>query len=189
MKIVLIGLGQQSQTEIIPAILDNLKIYEVIAICDKDINNINLVASIFPKAKTYTDYKNIINLEKGIDAAIISLPHYLYQDVMKECIKNNLNIFKEKPLSKNFKEADSISRAALKHKIKIYTVTKRNFYQSYIRAKELLPKLGKIYQYTAKHFVTGGNIHEGWKSNFREAGGGVVINLAYHLLDILISYR
>ena len=187
-KVGLIGLGQQMECDLTPAVLNSKGIYDVIAICDKEPEKINIAAKSFPNAKAYLDYKELIRSEKELDFVIISLPHYLHFEVTRECIKNGVAVFKEKPLTKSISEANKIVKEAINKKIHVYTITKRNFYQSYKRAKELLSELGHIYQYTAKHFVTGGNIHEGWKSTFAESGGGVVINLAYHLLDILISF-
>ncbi len=56
-KVGLIGLGAQMQCEIIPALMLSNDTFEIVAICDKEIENINLVKSFFTKANIYTDYK------------------------------------------------------------------------------------------------------------------------------------
>lgn len=187
-KIGLIGLGQQMQCELVPALLKHNNVYEVVAICDTNRENIEIIKTYFPKASTYTDYRELLNIEMQIRDVIVCLPHYLYIEVVTECLVKGFNVFKEKPLAKNFKESKEIFRISKTHGKKVYTVTKRDFYPAYIRGKELLKELGEIYQYVAKHYVTGGNIHEGWKSNKFKSGGGAVINLGYHLLKVLIDY-
>jgi hypothetical protein len=54
--------------------------------------------------------------------------------------------------------------------LSIFTVTKRNYYDSYQDGFQYLQRIGNIYQYIARHFVTGGNIHYGWRSTFKDAG-------------------
>ncbi len=187
-KIALIGLGQQMQCELVPALLSLSDMYKVVAICDTDSDNINIVKDKFPNVRIYADYEELLDKEMQIKDIVVSLPHYLYSKVVKKCLDKGLNIFKEKPLAKDFNESiEILQNAKIKQKT-VYTVTKRDFYPVYIRGKELLEELGTIYQYTAKHYVTGGNIHEGWKSNKFQSGGGAVINLGYHLLKVLIDY-
>lgn len=187
-NIALIGLGQQMQCELVPALLNTQNIYKITAICDTNPENIKIIKANFPYANSYTDYKELLGQEKDIKDVIVCLPHYLYRKVVGECLDRGLNVFKEKPLSKDLKESQEIYEKAIEKNKIVYTVTKRDFYPAYKRGKQLLKDLGKIYQYTAKHYVTGGNLHEGWKSNSFQSGGGAVINLGYHLLNVLIEY-
>lgn len=187
-NIAIIGLGQQTQQEIIPALLQCKDLFSVVAICDPQIDQISLVHPLFPESKIYTNYIDLLNGERRIDNIVISVPHIHYFEIVKESLIRGIDIFKEKPLSHNIVEAKELYKLSEKKRLSIFTITKRNYYQSYKEGHEYLKRIGKIYQYIAKHFVTGGNIHYGWRSTFKDAGGGVLINLGYHLIDILIQY-
>jgi len=196
-KIAIIGLGGQSRSELIPALIKLSNKCQVVALCDTNAAFVKESLSLLPNAnsiKIYSDYSELfsaINAGKfHLDGVVLAVPHFLYSDIITKAITNNIAIFKEKPFALNIKEAKKLNDLALKNNVQIYTVTKRQFFQSYVKGLDLLKKglIGTPYMYCAQNYIPHGNLYEGWRSSLKKAGGGVFIDMGYHLLDILIRY-
>lgn len=196
-KVAIIGLGGQSRSELIPALIKLSDKCQIVALCDTNATLLKESISLLPHADSIQIYSNysefFLAMNAGkfhLDGVILAVPHFLYSDIITKAITNNIAVFKEKPFALNITEAKKLNDLALKHNVQIYTVTKRQFFQSYIKGLELLKKglIGIPYMYCAQNYIPNGNLYEGWRSSLKKAGGGVFIDMGYHLLDILIRY-
>lgn len=196
-KIAIIGLGGQSRSELIPALLKLKDTCEIVAICDVNQEFIDLSRELLPNKEevlVFKDYKNVFAHigQDGfsLDGVVLSVPHFLYAEIIELAVNKGVAVFKEKPFALNLDEAQRLSTLALKEGVQIYTVTKRQFYPSYIMGLEQLQNgiIGPAYMYSARHFIPHGNLYEGWRSSVQAAGGGALIDMGYHLLDVILRY-
>lgn len=197
-KLAIIGLGGQARSELIPALLELADKCEITAICDINQEFVDLTKEILPnpdQVKVYKDYKDLfaeIDKEDNfyLDGVVLSVPHFLYKEIIELAIAKDVAVFKEKPFALNLEEAKELSTLAMKENVQIYTVTKRQFYPSYSKGFELLHDgvIGTPYMYSARHFIPHGNLYEGWRSTIQAAGGGALIDMGYHLLDVIMRY-
>lgn len=195
-KVALIGLGIQCKTELTPAILNLEGLVDVVAVCDT--NKDSVIAELkmlpFSDIKTYRDYNTLfqdtLSGKLALDAVVVSVPHHIYGDIVEKAISANVMVFKEKPFAHDLKEAKKISHQSIKEHVQIYTVTKRQFYPSYTKGLQLLREgaIGTPYMYNVRHFIPHGNLYQGWRSTIDVSGGGVFMDMGYHLLDVLIRY-
>ncbi|MBU0978911.1 MAG: Gfo/Idh/MocA family oxidoreductase [Patescibacteria group bacterium] len=197
-QLAVIGLGGQTQGELIPAALKLSSKCQITAICDINYDFVKqsqkLLAGQESPVEVFQNYEKLFKqVDVGklkVDGIIACLPHFLYADVTKKALVRGIMVFKEKPFAINLAEAKKISALALKENVQIYTVTKRQFYPSYKKGLVLLREgaIGSPYLYSARHFIPHGNIYEGWRSNSEAAGGGVLIDMGYHLLEVILRY-
>lgn len=194
MKIAIIGLGYQTRDELIPA-LAKVHDEQEWVLCDIKQEFIDAAVEQASELgiphQTYNRYGDIFRqVSDSLDAVVVSLPHFLYGDVTLRALDYGIPVFKEKPLAHNLKEAREIGRQAFRKNIPVYTVTKRQFYSSYNAAEELIRKghIGRPYMYSARHFIPHGNLYTGWRSTYEAAGGGVFLDMGYHLLDVIMRY-
>jgi len=196
-QLAVIGLGGQARSELIPALLKLSDQCEIAAICDVNEDFIKLTQELLPnskKVKVFKDYKNLFAAIDGknfaLDGVILSVPHFLYKEIIELAISKNVAVFKEKPFALNLEEAKHLATLAMKEGVQIYTVTKRQFYPSYALGLKLLHEgvIGTPYMYSARHFIPHGNLYEGWRSTIQAAGGGALIDMGYHLLDVIVRY-
>ena len=197
-KLAIVGLGVQSRDELIPMLLKLADRCEIVSICDINEEFIRLTKEIIPHANQLTvhkDYQQLfadIGNKNGLhlDGVILSIPHFLYSDTVELAITKGVPVFKEKPFALNLTEAKKLSTLAIKEGVQIYTVTKRQFYKSYSKGRQLLTDgvIGTPYMYSARHFIPHGNLYTGWRSINQSAGGGVLIDMGYHLLDVILRY-
>ena len=100
MKAAIVGFGTISIVHI-DAIASNPGM-ELVAICDI---NEDLAAKVPAGVKFYTDYKKMAEEVKP-DVIRNLLPHYLHYPVTKELVEMGFNVFCEKPIALNTKEAE-----------------------------------------------------------------------------------
>jgi len=186
-QVALIGLGKQMQSELIPAVLLCADLCTVTALCDIDQIKLDQTSKLFPAARTFINYHTLIDTSP-VDVVIVCVPHYLHFPIVSYANSHGISSFKEKPFALNLAQAKQLKTLYKQTGVSVYTVTKRRFFQSYITGKRHLKELGSLYRYAARHFLSSGSLQEGWRSNPKEAGGGVLFDLGYHLVDTLRDY-
>lgn len=196
-RLAIIGLGGQTQSELIPALLRLEKQCEITALCDLNQEFISQCKDLLHpthSVHSFSDYKKLFTAvdsgELELNGVILSVPHFLYAEITELAVARGIAVFKEKPFALNLEEAKKLGSLALKEGVQIYTVTKRQFYPSYAMGLQLLQDgvIGNPYMYSARHFIPHGNLYEGWRSSVQAAGGGALIDMGYHLLDVILRY-
>jgi predicted dehydrogenase len=131
--------------------------------------------------KIYSNWKNLI-LDKKIDAIAIAVPPILHKNILKFAIKNNKNIFCEKPLTSSFKEASLICNLIKKKKIshmvnyEFANIDAFNFFKRKISHNI---KINKIY---LNWFINMNKRPDNsWKENHSK-GGGIFFNYICHAI-------
>lgn len=186
LQTALIGCGNQMVSELLPALKSKPDLFEVVAACDPIPSN--LTALNLPEILTFAEYHQLLSkLGPQLDLVVISVPHFLHFPIAAEALRQQVMVIKEKPLAATLPQAFALTTIAREHQTKLWVLTKRQYYPSYARLAEFLPLVGQVYQYTAIHTLPHGNIYQGWRSQPEQAGGGVLLDLGYHLLDILVS--
>ncbi|HEY0072749.1 MAG TPA: Gfo/Idh/MocA family oxidoreductase [Abditibacteriaceae bacterium] len=160
---------------------------QIVALCDMNEERARQVAheqNIEPQI--YGDYREMID-KAGLDAVSIGLPNYLHAPVTIECLQAGLHVLCEKPLAMNSKEAQKIADAAAKHNRKCMVGQVSRFRADSLFFKKLIEagELGHIYYAHAvslrKKGIPG---YGGWFTNKAQSGGGPLIDIGVHLLDI-----
>ncbi len=84
----------------------------IVAICDVDAAQAAHAAKPFPSAKIYTDYREMLDAQKDIDAVMIATPDHAHAVVTMAALKMGKHVFCQKPLTHTVHEALEISKAA-----------------------------------------------------------------------------
>ncbi len=138
------------------------------------------------KVKEYTDAKEVI-ADKDIDAVSICLPTHLHLELARAALKAGKHVVLESPPGLNAKEAKQISAAAAKAgKILAYSFQRR-FGGAELAAKQAIDKgyAGEPYHAQATWMRTRGiPIGTGWYTDKSKSGGGALIDLGSHMLDV-----
>jgi len=183
-KIMIIGLGNQTRKDHIPAILQR-KDLKIVALVDKNIELLdeygnNIGAGIFD------DVASAIDATKP-DLAIVSVPHNEYFSILEILARNNIATLKEKPLAMTYEEASKIISLYKSCNTYLQICVQRRFSKLYETTRKLVESIGKIYavdvQYTLS--LTAQDMATGWRADKAISGGGAALDMGYHSIDLL----
>lgn len=86
---------------------------EVTVLCDVDAGNLAKAHEMFPKAKTYADYRVMMQeMADQIDAVVVSTPDHTHAPASMLAMENNKPVYCQKPLTHHVMEARRMRKMA-----------------------------------------------------------------------------
>ena len=161
---------------------------ELVAVCDKDPNRLEALGNEFGIPTRYSSYEQMLDDDR-IDAVSIVLPNFLHRRVAVEALQAGKHVLCEKPMALNAVEAAEMrDRAARSKRIFMMHFNFRFHHQSqwlYHRVQE--GRLGDIY-YVKTGWIRRRGIPGlgGWFTTKAHSGGGPLIDLAVHRIDLVL---
>ncbi|MCE2937267.1 MAG: Gfo/Idh/MocA family protein [Cyclobacteriaceae bacterium] len=146
--------------------------------------------------KFATDYRvatATTNMEEAIarpevDVVCISLPNHLHEEAVMLCVKHRKAVICTKPLGRNATEAKRMMEA----------VEKAGIFNGYLEDLVYTPKFIKAYESVksgalgrilwAKSRETHPGPHSDWFWDIEQAGGGAILDLGCHCVEIARTY-
>ncbi|MXP50271.1 Gfo/Idh/MocA family oxidoreductase [Pantoea sp. Eser] len=184
MKVAVIGCGNIVLKEHIPAMVSlGIKVH---ALCDISSVNIDSAQKILNyEVPAYNCYKALIEKVRP-DTLVIALPHNMYHEVLEYCSDYPLKIIKEKPFALTLTQAKIFSDYSRGKNFKIFTVCQKRYTPAYELLKNEIHESGeKISQLTIRYTIPSKNPNANWRSQFSTSGGGVWLDMGYHVVDIV----
>ena len=183
-NIILIGAAGHQGKEYFQLLKDK---YNFKALIDTDFKSLE---KIYDPNK-YLFLKDIKDLNRTIDfdIAIICLPHYLHKSITLPLISLKKTIIKEKPLAINsYDIKDYLNEMKKYSNYKLFTIVQRNFNPSFTEAWDNINLIGKIYNFSYDYDLNIEKVTNGWRAEFNKSFGGVLIDMGYHILDIILKF-
>src|SRR6185369_8975828 len=87
----------------------------IVALCDVDDDRLQAAAVHYPKAKTYNDFRKLME-QKDIDAIVVGTPDHTHAVATVAAIQSGRHVYCEKPLTRTVSEARFVTELARKHK-------------------------------------------------------------------------
>ena len=191
-RVALIGSGSRGQYHI-----HNLKTIEhaeLVAICDDYPVNLEAAHALFPGARTYSDYHELLD-QKDIDGVIIATPLGSHARITLDSLAAGKHVFCEKSMALTLDECKSVYDAYSASDRALYYCMQRMYDDKYIKGVQMI-KDGLIGE------VTGMRCH--WFRNadwrrpvpspelerkinwrlYREHSAGLMTELATHQLEV-----
>jgi predicted dehydrogenase len=138
-------------------------------------------------AKTYTDYKDLLD-DKSIDVVYVCTPNRSHSDISVAALKSGKHVMCEKPMAINSAEAAKMVKAA-KDTGKLLTIGYQSrYFPEYQYTKKFADDggLGDIYFARAKAVRRRAVPTWGVFLNEEEQGGGPLIDIGTHALDVTL---
>ena len=97
--------------------LRNLESENIVALCDVDLNFAAGTINKYPKAKVWTDFREMLEKQKDIDAVLIATPDHTHAVIAMAAIKAGKHVYCQKPLCHDMHEARMLTQAAAESKV------------------------------------------------------------------------
>jgi predicted dehydrogenase len=115
LNLAAVGAGGKGTSDIINAW--NKAANNVVALCDIDWKYAKAAAEKFPEAKRYTDYREMFDRHKDIDAVTVSTPDHTHAVITMAAMQRGWHVYVQKPLTHNIYEARQLTEAARRYKV------------------------------------------------------------------------
>ena len=156
------------------------------AICDTNSAAAEALAKEFGIAHVYTDYTEMLEKER-LDLVSICTPNYTHKEITIAALEHGACVHVEKPMTVNALEAREVLAAQARTGTNVQSGLNKRFTPSAVLLQQLLEQgyFGKIY-----HVLCGWERSSGipgtgrWFTNKAMSGGGALIDLGVHYLDL-----
>jgi len=132
LNIGMIGVAHQANYD-----LTNVTTENIVALCDVDDSYLAAAAQKFPVAKTYNDFRRLLD-QKDIDAVVVATPDHTHAVATVAALRSGRHVYCEKPLTRTLSECRIVQEAASKAKRATQIGTQIHAGGNYRRVVELL---------------------------------------------------
>lgn len=184
-KLGVIGLGSVAQLIHLPNIF-KLNNVTLSAVSEVKKNRLNLISDKFGIESRYLDYTKMLENEE-IDAVIIATPTHTHKEIAIDCMAKGKDVLVEKPLARTYNEAKEIVDASKKYKRKLMVGMNLRYRPDTMLLRSIInsSEIGEPF-YAKCGWIRSQSSEEKWFTKREEAGGGVIIDLGIHLLDLAL---
>ena len=94
-----------------------VKLANVYALCDVDTDFAAHIFKGYPKAKVYTDWRQMLEKEKSIDAVMIGTPDHNHAPIAAAFMREKKHVYVEKPMCKTIFECRKLAELAKEYDV------------------------------------------------------------------------
>lgn len=134
-RIAVIGTGSRGQYHI-HNLLD-IEHAKIVAICDDYLPNLKSASALCPEAKTYTNYKKLLE-SPDIDGVVIATPLNWHAPMVLDALSAGKNVFCEKAMALTMDECKAIYEAYQKTNKVLYFCLQQMFDEKYIKGIKMI---------------------------------------------------
>ena len=191
-RIGIVGTGAIASKHL-SAISDRPDVLSLGAVFDTNLGAAEAVAALNPRAKVFSDLDELID-SGSVDAAIVSTPHFLHFKQAMRFVKAGIPVLVEKPLVTSIEHLRLLRAAAHANGTLVVAGQMQRFDRTNVLARRWMDadpsRFGDLASFSLRSWqdITEYTEKIGlshWLLDGRLAGGGVVVSLAVHQLDVL----
>jgi len=161
LSIACIGTANRASADI-----GGVKGENIVALCDIDENYLKRAKAQFPNARTYTDYRELLDKEAAkLDAVVVATADHSHAPASIRAIRAGLHCYCEKPLTHTVHESRLIAETAKQKGVATQLGTQIHAGENYRRVVEMIQD-GVIGDVTDVHVWVG----KGWGGGERPQG-------------------
>lgn len=189
-KVGIIGCGGIMKGAHTPHYVTDKRV-KVVAVCDIIPERAEFARkTFFHDAATYTDYKELLK-DESIDFVDICTPNYLHSIIAVDALNAGKHVFCEKPDAINVEEAMKMKEAAEKNGKQLMIMRNNRYMPVSKKIKEMADDgfFGEFYAgrcgWVRRRGIPGKG---GWFTTKEQSGGGPLIDLGVHMIDLAIWF-
>lgn len=192
-RCLLIGLGRRGLDDHLTALAPPKLNVELIGVCDTDPGKEGLLQAYVAEhagcqpVKFYTSLADALD-ELEPNLAIVTTPHDTHLAIGRILLAHNIPFLKEKPFALNLDQARELAVLLERYDGNMRLCTQRHFHPLYIYGRQALLQVGMLRHFSVTYHLNANGYLTGWRSSAISAGGGALIDMGYHIVDLLIWY-
>lgn len=159
---------------------------EIVAVCDANAELAKKAEQDFPGATVYTDYNDVIARD-DIDIVSITTPNKFHSTIAIAALQKGKHVFCEKPDAINVEEARKMANIAEQQGKVLMVMRNNRFTAAAQKVKQLYNEgfFGELYAGRCGWIRTRGIPGRGgWFTTKEMSGGGPLIDLGVHMIDL-----
>ena len=164
----------------------------LVAIADPNAEALQRACATCPCELAVQDYRTVLDRPE-IDVVLVCTPHYLHHPVVCDALRAGKDVLSEKPIAINLREADDMIDLAGEKERQFFVSLNMRFEADARHIRQLVQQgdLGRIVWARAAYLgyeIKNFSNPDHWKGDLVKAGGGVLLDGGYHVVDLLNSY-
>lgn len=181
-KVGLIGCGDIGTTHL--EAWEQVPDAQVMAVCDANEERMEHVAAAYG-IEGYLSSVDMIE-ETELDAVDICVPPKWHREIALFAMEEGLHVICENPLARSASEAREIVEVAEREGMALMTAFCHRFDQPVMMVQHLLEKgtLGRLHMFRGRLGTYSEGIERRWLARRSLSGGGVLMDLGIHLIDL-----
>ena len=187
LKIGLVGVGGTAQVNHIPALM-KVEGLELVGLVDRDPEKAQRVAQKFGIPVSGDRVELLLDME-DLDAVDICTPNFLHAPIAIAALEAGKHVLCERPLARSAEEAAAMVKAAKKADRTLMCAVQHRFRADAQLLRKFVEKgdLGDVFLAKAGWLREKAEWDsDEWRRMKRESGGGVVLDLGFHMLDLAL---
>lgn len=189
LNVGIIGLGGICKWSHTPA-YQKMEHVHIAAICDSNPEKIRQYRQMFnlPDVPAFTDYHELLQMQ-GLDFVDICVPNYLHSEIAVCAMEHGLHVFCEKPDAVSVEEAMRMKKASEQYDRQLMVMRNNRHMPGSRYLKKMIEsgEMGEIYcgrcGWQRRRGIPGKG---GWFTTKAQSGGGPLIDLGVHFIDLAI---
>jgi predicted dehydrogenase len=189
-RIGIVGVGGIAKGAHIPAYLKDERV-EIVALCDIIEERAEQAREKwFPEARVYTDFRELVT-DKNVECVDICTPNFWHSRIAVAAFEAGKNVFCEKPDAVSPEEALKMKEASEKSGKLLMVMRNNRFVSGSTYLKQFIAegKAGDIYAgrcgWQRRRGIPGKG---GWFTTKELSGGGPLIDLGVHMIDLAVWF-
>lgn len=142
-----IGVGGRGRSDLAAVATES-----IVALCDVDEQRLAAAAQKHPGAKTYHDYRELLEQE-NLDAVVVATPDHHHAPATVRAMQRDLHVYCEKPLTHTVEEARRITQLAAERQLATQMGTQNHEHPGYVKLVSMLQG-GAIGDVEDVHIIT-----------------------------------
>ncbi|MFD8781631.1 Gfo/Idh/MocA family protein [Kitasatospora sp. NPDC059599] len=184
-RAAVIGLGHQACEDHLPGLLGSGRA-ELAAICDSNPDILRERQKFF-QVPAFTRPADLLDTVCP-DFVIVAVPHHAGRAVIEECSARGVHVLKEKPFATSLAEARELTAICQAGQVELMVTLQRRFNPIYTSVVQFLDQIGTPFLIDGQYTFHTDDPGAGWRGDVKQAGGGCIIDMGYHLIDLLLWY-
>ncbi len=184
---IVVGLGHQSVDDHIPAILGSSS-FRLLGVADIDEARAASLGEQLGVAHAASAHSLLANVAEAVDVALVAVPHADYLPIIEMLARSKIHIIKEKPFAASLHDAKRLQEVVTGSGITLQVTLQRRYNPIYLSFEQLIKRVGRIFSIEGRYTMNIARLDEGWRASSLYSGGGALIDLGYHYVDLIVWF-